>query len=738
MNIAASAADNRATLATYDVVWDRPSDGSFDAMFIGNGAIGANVWVEAATGDVLFYVARGDAWSHDNRLLKLARVRVSFGCNLAAEQFVQHLHLHDAEITVALGAHATLRLWIDAHQPAIRIEVDAATALPLTVTIERWRVAERSITGTELHSAFGLEGAPRAIVETADLVAAFSAEGGEHAIGVLHRNESSCWSESLTHQGLAAEIQRLSDPLLHRTFGVAIGGGALRRRDGDTLVAAAAHTHTFAVVALTRQPITAAAWTTAAAETLRTALTIDIEAARAAHCAWWHAFWARSWIHVSGDADALLVSRAYALQRFVAACAGRGAFAIKFNGSLFTADWRNKEGSPQQGEVNFDADYRRWGGCYWMQNTRLAYWPMLASGDLDLLQPFFAMYQAMLPLASARCRTYFGHDGAMLPETVTFWGAYEHATYGWNRAGMPPAKIPSQWLAYHFNGMIELLFLAVERARYHADEAFVRATVVPLANAFLGFFAVHFPRVDGVICFTPAQALENWPEVVNPSPDIAGLHAVIDGLAELPSAWLPADKLASWLRLRSELPPLPIGGSGSERKILPAQHLIGNRQNSETPELYPLYPFRRFGIGKPDLEVALNTYRAREVKDGGGWRQHAVFSALLGLADEARDFVVGNCRAVYPKSRFPVCWGPNFDWIPDQDHGAVVLIALQAMVMQAETGRIDLLPAWPKNWNVDWRLHAPGDRVVEGRFADGTWQRLTITPRAPATVVKHR
>lgn len=37
---------------------------------------------------------------------------------------------------------------------------------------------------------------------------------------------------------------------------------------------------------------------------------------------------------------------------------------------------------------NFDADYRRWGGPYWFQNTRLAYWPMLAGDDYEMMQPF--------------------------------------------------------------------------------------------------------------------------------------------------------------------------------------------------------------------------------------------------------------------------------------------------------------------------------------------------------------
>ena len=86
--------------------------------------------------------------------------------------------------------------------------------------------------------------------------------------------------------------------------------------------------------------------------------------------------------------------------------------------------------------------------------------------------------------------------------------------------------------------------------------------------------------------------------------------------------------------------------------------------------------------------------------------------------------VVQGAMAADPGSRFPAFWGPNFDWVPDQDHGGVLMIALQRMVMQAEPGRIDLLPAWPKGWDVEFRLHAPGRRVVEGRFRSGVWEHL--------------
>ena len=43
------------------------------------------------------------------------------------------------------------------------------------------------------------------------------------------------------------------------------------------------------------------------------------------------------------------------------------------------------------------------------QNQRLVYWPMLKSGDFDLMKSQFDFYLRLLPTAEARTRAYWGH-----------------------------------------------------------------------------------------------------------------------------------------------------------------------------------------------------------------------------------------------------------------------------------------------------------------------------------------
>jgi hypothetical protein len=110
--------------------------------------------------------------------------------------------------------------------------------------------------------------------------------------------------------------------------------------------------------------------------------------------------------------------------------------------------------------------------------------------------------------------------------------------------------------------------------------------------------------------------------------------------------------------------------------------------------------------------------------------------AYLGLADEAREYLVGRARNKDKNSRFLAFWGPNYDWIPDQDHGGILMKTLQSMLLQADGQKIYLLPAWPKGWDVDFKLHAPSKTTVEGLYRDGKIQRLKISPESRRKDIK--
>jgi alpha-L-fucosidase 2 len=52
------------------------------------------------------------------------------------------------------------------------------------------------------------------------------------------------------------------------------------------------------------------------------------------------------------------------------------------------------------------------------------------------------------------------------------------------------------------------------------------------------------------------------------------------------------------------------------------------------------------------------------------------------------------------------------------------------MLMQTKGKEITLLPAWPKDWNAEFKLHAPYETTVEGRIVKGKLVDLKVTPEA--------
>jgi hypothetical protein len=694
-------------LAAHNVVWDSPSQDMHGSMPIGNGDLAANFWVEPS-GDLVFYLSKSDSWDADQELLKLSRVRIRLDKPFVRDgrPFRQELDLARGRIVVESGTgedKTTVDFWIDANRPVVNVDIKSAEAFTAQVTLETWR--DDTILAPE-----------------------------GNAIRWYHRNATSIFPESLKNQHLGHAVGKFHDPLLNLTFGGLIAGQGLVTKDDKTLATAApVKSLGVRIHALTAQTPEAAAWVSQL-EKLRAANDqVAATEAHPAHEQWWSDFWNRSWIFPEGTEEAKAVGRAYALQRWIQACAGRGAYPIKFNGSLFTVngmDFNKKSGEWS----DTSPDWRKWGGCYWFQNTRLPYWPMLYSGDYDQMEPLWKMYRDAVPLLKERTKTYFNHDGIFCSETMHPWGLNKQGDFGNNNKELYPAN---NFVRYYWDSGLELSQIMFDRYAHAIDEEFAKTTLVPLADEVVTFYEQHYPKPEsGKARFAPAMSLETYHTAEDPLPVVVGLRTVLGRLLELPESLTTPERRAKWSRFLAELPEAPMAEENGKRWLLPAR-TFGKRKNSENPELYAVFPYRAYGLGKPDLATALETWNRRVVKATGGWRQDAIQAALLGLTDEAKAFVVKNATQpslLGPKppksSRFPAFWGPNLDWVPDQDHGSVISIALQRMLMQCDGDTIRLAPAWPKDWNASFKLHAPKNTTVEGRVANGKVTDLKVIPES--------
>lgn len=725
--------DNLAELDRYDVVWDRPGTGSKDSMPAGNGDIGLNVWTEGESGSISFYIGKTDSWDETGRLLKVGKVRVTIDPNPfgGGRTFSQRLDLADAavEVTAGEGSNAVLvRVWADAGLPVVRVEARVPEASVVRASIEPWRLEPEEMTDELVSGLNYWRDTFGPTVVQPDVVVE---ETRTDRVVWYHRNpETPSFAKALSMQGL--ENAGVEDPLKDRVFGGLAEGEGFVKGDGTSLRSAAGAVRRLNVHVLTSRPATPDIWLAAIESQARS--TGAAAGAWAAHKAHWREFWDRSWIYVGTgpgatvktprgeESEGRVVTRGYVLQRFVNACAGRGAFPIKFNGSLFTVDEPGAEGF---------ADYRRWGPGYWWQNTRLPYMSMPASGDLDLMRPFFKMYSDLLPLCRYRTKLYFGHGGAYFPECVNFWGIVFPETWGDKPLAEMPERIQaSGYHKYEWVGGLEMAAMMLEVFSHTRDEGFLQATALPFTEAVLTFFDEHYGvGPDGKLDMTPSQALETWWDCTNAMPEVAGLHYLTRLSKSLPPGALPEGMKSLVARLEAKLPAVPTREVDGQRMLAPAGR-FADKRNVENPELYAVYPFRLYGLGKPDIELAVRALDRREDKGHFGWRQDDIFMALLGLADRARRGLVERASRWDEKHRFPAFWGPNYDWTPDQDHGGVLMKTLQLMLLQCEGRDIRLLPAWPSDWDADFKLRAPDNTVIAGRVRGGKVVDLDVSPRS--------
>lgn len=694
------------------VVWASPSADAAGSMPLGNGDIALNLWVEPS-GDVLFYIAKSDTWGEFGQLYKVGKVRLRFLSGgsplLPGADFRWELRPSQGIVLITCE-QLSLRIWVDAHHPCIQLHAIGPETLQAQIAVELWRTARRVLHGREQHGLHS--GAPYPVWHDADIIPSLE----ESAIAWFHHNTHSTWRSCLELQSLGDFANSAKDPLLHRTFGGYLRGKHLRKLSDSCLSSAQSSPHFSATITLlTLCPATPEVWLAQIRKLAHSVPEPEDDAAFQRHSGWWSEFWQRSWICADGNEAARKVTHAYNLQRFLHACAGRGAFPIKFNGSLFTADW-NVEGEA------YDADFRRWGPGYWHQNTRLPYWAMLPAGDFDLMRPYFQLYRNALPLAMERCRKFCGHAGAFFPETMYFWGAYLEHNYGWpgkREPGLAPHLPENRFIRFHNSGGLEVVFHALEYFRYTNDDDFFATIALPLAEAVLDYYDLHFPRRRGKLVITPAQAIEQWFIAENPMPEIAGLHACLESLLNLDERLFNSERRKQWLRFQSELPELPIQNAGGKRNFAPADSWEGPPHNSENPELYAIFPYRRCGIGAGDLEAGIQSFRNRTYKHDIGWAQDGMQAALLGLTEDVRRSVTNRFTTPSPYARFPAFWGPGFDWIPDQDQGASASHAFQLMCLQVWGETLYAFPAWPAEWTVDFRLRAPNCNSVFGTYRRG-------------------
>ncbi|PTQ95587.1 hypothetical protein C8P68_10592 [Mucilaginibacter yixingensis] len=735
----------------YNLTWTSQSKNSSESMPCGGGDIGLNVWVEQ--GNLYCYIARSGTFDQNNAMLKAGRVRIKLSPNpFEGTDFKQELQLQNGSVVVSgknNGLSAQVNVWVDVFRPVIHFSVSSNQPVKTEAAFESWRYKDRPVNKTEKNQG-SQKFAPINDVKTLKDQIAFKNNG----ILFYHHNlDSTIFDFTVNQEGMDAVKADMFNPLKNLTFGGMMTGKGMKPAgtytgtyintdfEGWKLESASPTKQTEITVSLhTQQTPSVDAWQQGLNNTI-VAANSAAKTARQKTIDWWQQYWQRSFVEINTDksnaADtAWQVGRNYQLFRYMLGCNAYGQYPTKFNGGLFTYDpvFINKT-------MDYTPDFRNWGGgLMTAQNQRLVYYPMLRSGDFDMMPSQFKFYTRSLHNAELRSKVYWNHGGACFTEQIENFGLPNAAEYNLKRpAGYDKGVEYNAWLEYTWDTVFEFCQMMLMQDSYAGKDV---NAYIPFVESCLTFFDDHYQylashrgakTLDGAghLVLYPGSAAETFKMAYNANSTIGALQTITARMLALPEKYLSKEQREKLTALQKRIPPITFRQMNGHTVLSPA--LSWERVNNvENMQFYTVFPWSIFGLHKPGLDTALNTWKydtlAVKFRSGIGWKQDNIFAARLGQTKEAARLT--SFKLKDSGRRFPAFWGPGFDWTPDHNWGGSGMIGLQEMLMQTDDQKIYLFPAWPKDWDVHFKLHAPQQTTVEATLKNGKVVDLKVWPES--------
>jgi len=597
-----TSAATSASVDQYNVTWTsllpepgKSTDGLAtyaNSMPIGNGRVNANVNYESASDQIAFLISSSSSWSEDGEAMKVAVLTVQLPSRDGAElgdAFSQVFNPQDATVRFAIpagGQAPALEVvsYVDATSDSIVVSVSPPIA-NISASFEPIRAqAQQQTPPFDCHE----------YTVSADVV---SADGS----AVYHRNT---YSSNATFMANTLQSENIplvddfNDPLLNRTTG-ALVAPVLPDDPGAS---------TFAITVLTMQTTTIEEYESSLTSASKSFIAQQQagEFPPSSHLQFWSNKWQNHYIKVSAngdsstfnEADANTVSQMYVLQRFIEISQARQPGThIKFNGMLYSANRIP------------NSDKNQWGGLSWWQNLRMPYYNMLTAGDTEELLTLLIAFNRTVPIAQERTRAYFGFDGIWWPEYTSVFYGTTHPTSFRSGSGCSPA-VPGEpvwhsddpWNGYNRQGSLDLSLLILDYFAYSGSDE-VATSLLQIPYGVVEFYNNLWGNTSIAgepMVFFPTQVVETWQCPgwpvdptdcpTNDMPTIAGLHAVIEKLLNLPPAVASDAQKTEWAAIQDKLPALPVADSRyvpcpncnkSAPAGTPGSHRTSNVENGE-------------------------------------------------------------------------------------------------------------------------------------------------------------
>ena len=729
----------REAIAAGDLHYTEPTIRSEEGMPVGNGRMGSLVWTTPFA--LKFQINRVDVFAVDSSTASFPRADsdyasvcgyvdinvVSSGDDVfSGSGFSQHLSAYDGLVTVkGQGVTARVLGWPKSDVMAVEIDDQRANPEPISIDLRMLRYQMQGF----FRQHYKLRQEHAVMVQTANHFAKSRLDirdgrilltqefrevdfydSSAIAIGIEGRKSKARYLNESTVQLVAAPGKG--------KFTVLISSAASFDEQQDT--------GGLALAAL--QPAAAKDFGALASETAQ----------------WWHDFWAKGFVAMtSTDRQADFVGSNYIYFLYLMNASSRGAYPPRFGGMLWYTT----------------GDYRRWGSQYWHANTDAYYRDLMSSGHLELSDPFFSLYFNMYDACALAARQQWGSQGIWIPE-ITFFNGPEripdHLVQEFQDLFL--VRKPYEQRSPEFQAYVETKSRHNSRYNFLNDGTYVHGRlIVPTKGQGIFGHCTHFlsgavgvasqfwqryeftgdrewlsdkayPMIKGV-----AEFYRNFPNVQKGEDGKYHIHHV----NRIESDWDSSDTPSELGAMRTIFP-MAIRASeilGVDAELRPQWKDIADNLASPAP-----------GSGRRGNFDATNPERAAQAQKAKAARRPANANANANRPQGPRpfgSFVYGGEGAIEPlgsetelKSRF-LGFNRLGSWIDaegtggaqifrnrlrlregpgaiDAEHiGGLSFGIHQSLLASTTSGNLEkvelrVFPAWPKDWDVHFRLLARG------------------------------
>ncbi|HTQ31190.1 MAG TPA: DUF5703 domain-containing protein [Opitutaceae bacterium] len=739
--------DLREAVAPGDLDYTSPATRSEEGMPVGNGRMGSLVWTTPSA--LKFQINRVDVFGQDSSTVSFPRADSDYasGCGyvdinlveagddvFTGKNFHQHLSVYDGVMT-AQGKGVTARVlgWPKADVMAVEIDDERAAPEPICIDLRMLRYQMQGFFGQNYklmtEHAVKVQTANHYATSRLDIRDGHIAltqqfqelefyDSSAIAIGIVGRPSKARYLNESTVQLVAAPD--------HGKFTILIGSAASFDPKQDT-----------ASLALTA---------------LDTAAPKGFDGLAADTAAWWHDFWATGFVAMSSaDQQADFVSGNYIYFMYLMNASSHGVYPPRFGGMIWYTN----------------GDFRRWGSQYWHANTDAYYHDLLSSGHVDLMDPFYSLYFGMYDACALAARQQWDSQGIYIPEITFFNGpdrlpdnlvkefqdlflvrkSYEQRSpefqfwvetmnrhssrYNFQNDGtyvhghlIVPTKGDGIFghCTHFLSGAAGTASEFWQRYEFTGDKDWLRNEAYPMIKGVAEFYR-NFPNVqkeaDGKYHIHHVNRIESdWDSSDTPS-ELGAMHTIFPmAVAASEILGVDADLRPKWQDIADNLAP-PGPGSGRRGNFDTTNPERRQQQHGANRPLDrgPNRPFGSFVGGGEGAIAPLGAQPELKARFLG-------FDRLGGFIDPE-----GDGGAQIFRNRLRLREGPG---AIDAEHIAGLSFGIQSSLL-TDTVTSDLshvtmqvFPAWPKDWDVSFRLLARGAFVVTSAQKDGKIQFVEL------------